>query len=251
MPSRAPSGDSSRTAGRVADLGSADRGASRPRKALTIGAVCNILGAEFPDISISKIRYLEDQGLLSPRRTSGGYRLYSQTDVERLRSILRMQRDEFLPLRVIRQELGSGQFTKAARSPRSDRGGVFTEASGEFDRDELIREAGIDESLMREFEEFRIVRASRGNSTYPISELEVVRAARVLAEHGLHGRNLRSFLTAADREASMIDQLFASTMRSASEQRRREAERSIETVVGACAELRHRLLVRELRGLTD
>ncbi len=78
------------------------------RKALTIGAVAKILEREFDDISISKIRYLEDQKLLSPRRTPGGYRLYSQADVERLRSILRMQRDEFLPLRVIRQELASG-----------------------------------------------------------------------------------------------------------------------------------------------
>ena len=82
--------------------------ASRPRKALTIGAVCKILQNEFDDVSISKIRYLEDQKLLSPRRTSGGYRLYSQADVERLRTILRLQRDEFLPLRVIRQELAAG-----------------------------------------------------------------------------------------------------------------------------------------------
>src|SRR4051794_25581173 len=82
--------------------------ASRPRKALTIGAVCKILQSEFDDISISKIRYLEDQKLLSPRRTDGGYRLYSQADVERLRTILRLQRDEFLPLRVIRQELAAG-----------------------------------------------------------------------------------------------------------------------------------------------
>ena len=82
--------------------------ASRPRKALTIGAVCKILQGEFDDVSISKIRYLEDQKLLTPRRTSGGYRLYSQSDVERLRTILRLQRDEFLPLRVIRQELAAG-----------------------------------------------------------------------------------------------------------------------------------------------
>src|SRR5262245_41122543 len=79
------------------------------RKALTIGAVCKLLAREFPDISISKIRYLEDQKLVSPRRTQGGYRLYSAADVGRLRTILRLQRDEFLPLRVIRQELASGR----------------------------------------------------------------------------------------------------------------------------------------------
>ena len=81
---------------------------------MTIGAVCKALTHEFPDISISKIRYLEDQKLLTPERTPGGYRLYSQDDVARLRTILRLQRDEFLPLRVIRQELASG------RSERDD-----------------------------------------------------------------------------------------------------------------------------------
>src|ERR1700689_1580493 len=78
-------------------------------KAVTIGAVCKALVQEFPDISISKIRYLEDQKLLTPRRTPGGYRLYTHGDVARLRTILRMQRDEFLPLRVIRQELAAGR----------------------------------------------------------------------------------------------------------------------------------------------
>ena len=96
-------------------------GNSRPRKALTIGAVCKILQNEFDDVSISKIRYLEDQKLLNPRRTSGGYRLYSQSDVERLRTILRLQRDEFLPLRVIRQELSAGGGSCGAEAPPTDR----------------------------------------------------------------------------------------------------------------------------------
>src|SRR6478735_10086413 len=82
---------------------------AKRQKSLTIGAVCKALAQEFPDISISKIRYLEDQKLLAPRRTPGGYRLYAPTDVQRLRTILRLQRDEFLPLRVIRQELASGR----------------------------------------------------------------------------------------------------------------------------------------------
>ena len=82
----------------------------RPRqKAVTIGAVCKALRQEFPSISISKIRYLEDQKLLTPRRIQGGYRLYTQSDIQRLRTILRLQRDEFLPLRVIRQELAGGR----------------------------------------------------------------------------------------------------------------------------------------------
>ena len=101
--------------------GAGTDGSPSNRKALTIGAVAKILSREFEDISISKIRYLEDQKLLSPRRTAGGYRLYSQADVERLRTILRMQRDEFLPLRVIRQELAAGA--------REERGGSGVTAS--------------------------------------------------------------------------------------------------------------------------
>src|SRR5262245_66397753 len=86
----------------------------------TIGAVCERLRGEFPDISISKIRYLEDQGLLQPKRTRGGYRLFSEDDVARLETILRLQRDEFLPLRVIRQELASPS-TKERRRRRAGR----------------------------------------------------------------------------------------------------------------------------------
>src|SRR5437588_2438613 len=90
----------------------------RPReKSVTIGAVCKALNQEFPDISISKIRYLEDQKLLAPRRTQGGYRLYTQSDIARLRTILRLQRDEFLPLRVIRQELAGGRAENDVAAP--------------------------------------------------------------------------------------------------------------------------------------
>src|SRR6202042_2264303 len=91
---------------------------AQPRqKAVTIGSVCKALQQEFPDISISKIRYLEDQKLLTPRRTQGGYRLYTQSDVQRLRTILRLQRDEFLPLRVIRQELAGGRAEREVAAP--------------------------------------------------------------------------------------------------------------------------------------
>ena len=95
-----------------------------PGKALTIGAVCKQLEREFPDISISKIRYLEDQKLLTPQRTAGGYRLFAPGDVARLRTILRLQRDEFLPLRVIRQELAAGraeqdELAKGTKSPEA------------------------------------------------------------------------------------------------------------------------------------
>src|SRR5207253_9649950 len=108
------------------------------RRLLTIGTVCGMLKQEFPDISISKIRYLEDQGQLAPRRTEGGYRLFSDDDVERLETILRLQRDEFLPLRVIRQELASSGVRERKR-----RRAALTKEEQELDRDELCERAGI------------------------------------------------------------------------------------------------------------
>src|SRR6476660_9863578 len=131
--------------------GRSDGGDSRPRKALTIGAVAKILGQEFDDISISKIRYLEDQKLLAPRRTAGGYRLYSQADVERLRAILRMQRDEFLPLRVIRRGCASGDFGGPPRGSdaAATRRAASVDASvSTMTQEEILDEAGVSESLI-------------------------------------------------------------------------------------------------------
>src|ERR1700755_3678806 len=129
-------------------------GAPSNRKALTIGAVTKILGREFEDISISKIRYLEDQKLLSPRRTAGGYRLYSQSDVERLRTILRLQRDEFLPLRVIRQELAGGGDLVLGDSDRKANGSgarraILVDTSRAYlSLDEIVEETGAREELI-------------------------------------------------------------------------------------------------------
>src|SRR6184192_4436726 len=122
------------------------------RRLLTIGAVCRRLKDEFPDITISKIRYLEDQGLLAPRRTQGGYRLFSEEDVERLETILRLQRDEFLPLRVIRQELSAPGSTAKERRPRRTVG--LGGADADLGLAELCERAGVTRELARELEDF-------------------------------------------------------------------------------------------------
>src|SRR5690348_10242782 len=114
MAAKAPQADTQEIdVDELAAAADGERSGAARQKSLTIGAVCKALAQEFPDISISKIRYLEDQKLLTPRRTPGGYRLYGQGDVARLRTILRMQRDEFLPLRVIRQELAAGRSAES------------------------------------------------------------------------------------------------------------------------------------------
>jgi DNA-binding transcriptional MerR regulator len=234
--------------------GSESGSASRPRKALTIGAVAKILSQEFDDISISKIRYLEDQKLLAPRRTQGGYRLYSQTDVERLRAILRMQRDEFLPLRVIRQELATGDFTGSRRG--SEAAATRRAASVEapvsmLTPDELLDQAGVPEGLLRELQEYGIVQPDRrdGRSVYDETDLEIVRAAAELSRFGVAGRNLRVFRTSADREAALLQQLVGPALRSRSQARRKEAIENLESLAAVCGHLKHLLLVRDLRRL--
>jgi len=119
--------------------------APQRERLLTIGTVCRRLQAEFPDISISKIRYLEDQGLLAPRRTQSGYRLFSEDDVERLETILRLQRDEFLPLRVIRQELASPSGPGKERRRRRTMG--LGDPDDELDLAELCERAAITAEL--------------------------------------------------------------------------------------------------------
>lgn len=227
---------------------------SRPRKALTIGAVCKILGQEFDDVSISKIRYLEDQKLLSPARTTGGYRLYSQTDVKRLRAILRMQRDEFLPLRVIRQELSSArERAKEETRPLSRRGAVSVEkAASDLSLQEVLDQTKAGAGLVRELEEFGLLHPGRSNGdpTYDEADLEIVRAAAELARFGVEGRNLRGFATSADREAALLEQILAPGLRSRSKERRREAIENLEGLAAVCGRLRHQLLVQELRRLT-
>ena len=228
-------------------------GDSRPRRALTIGAVAKILSQEFDDISISKIRYLEDQKLLAPRRTAGGYRLYSQADVERLRAILRMQRDEFLPLRVIRQELATGDFTGRRPSGESQkrRAASVGERVTTFTQDELLDQAGVGEPFLRELQDFGIVTGSRtdGRVTYDETDLEIVRAASELSKFGVAGRNLRVFRTSADREAALLEQLLGAQLRSRSQARRREAVENLESLAAVCGHLKHLLLVRDLRRL--
>jgi DNA-binding transcriptional MerR regulator len=229
------------------------KGDSRPRRALTIGAVAKILSQEFDDISISKIRYLEDQKLLAPRRTAGGYRLYSQADVERLRAILRMQRDEFLPLRVIRQELATGGFTGRRPSGESQkrRAASVGEPVTTFTEEELLEQAGVRDSFLRELQEFGIVTPARhdGRPAYDETDLEIVRAAAELSKFGVAGRNLRVFRTSADREAALLEQLLGAQLRSRSHARRKEAVENLESLAAVCGHLKHLLLVRDLRRL--
>ena len=228
----------------------------RKEKALTIGAVVKQLEREFPDISISKIRYLEDQKLLSPRRTPGGYRLYGPADVDRLRTILRLQRDEFLPLRVIRQELAAGLAevetppVPEARGPR--RATVALRGPGSLYRlDDVLEDTGADQSLVKELEDYGVIKGERrdGEQLYDDTEREIIRAVTELKRFGVGGRNLRVFRTSADREAALLEQILAPALRSRNPERRKEAVEALENLAAIASHLKHLLLIRDLRKL--
>ena len=216
---------------------------------------------EFPDISISKIRYLEDQKLLTPRRTPGGYRLYTQGDVARLRTILRMQRDEFLPLRVIRQELAAGRggdSAPAAGARRTRRHARLApsvsvrEATGAlYSLDDVLEETKADAKLVRELEEFGVVKGEmRGGVRYfDETEREIVAAVAELARYGVGGRNLRVFRSSADREANLLQQILAPALRSRNPERRKEAVEALENLAAVATHLKHLLLIRDLRKI--
>jgi DNA-binding transcriptional MerR regulator len=223
---------------------SATEAASRRRALLTIGAVCTRLKEEFPDISISKIRYLEDQGLLAPRRTRGGYRLFSEEDVERLQRILELQRDEFLPLRVIRQELASPS-TKAKRK----RASALAEREDELDVDELCERAGISRELVRELEEYGLLGPRTGGRTkrYTETDADIAAACGRLAGFGISARHLRTFRTAADREASLLGAVVAPALRGRNAERRAQGLRDLEMLGAAAQDLAALLFWRDLR----
>jgi DNA-binding transcriptional MerR regulator len=202
----------------------------------TIGSVCRRLQSDFPDISISKIRYLEDQGLLSPRRTRGGYRLFSEDDIERLETILRLQRDEFLPLRVIRQELDS----PATKERRRRRAGL-TGQEPEIDLDELCARAGISSQQARELTDYGLLEL-------PLTESDTETAAVCarLVSAGADVRHLRKFATAAGNQADLLEALVPK-LRSRNPEARQGALDDLHVLAELAQELSQLLFWRALR----
>ncbi len=213
----------------------------------TIGAVCRRLKAEFPDISISKIRYLEEQGLLAPRRTRGGYRMFSEDDVDRLETILRLQRDEFLPLRVIRQELATS-VQKGRR--RQSRPALATEEK-EFSLDELCARAQIVPSLVRDLEGFGLLQPTtvRGERRYLDSDVEGAALCGQLAGYGMSARHLRTFQTSAERNAGLLGQITAPALHARSVERRQAGLEDLRALGELVQDLSQLLLWRSLRRL--
>ena len=221
------------------------------RGGLTIGQVLEQLRDEFPDVTSSKVRFLEAQGLVTPERTPAGYRLFGAEDVERLRYILTAQRDRFWPLKVIREALdaldrglpdpGGDSARPALSTPVSDP--VLLPAASLVPRGrvrltgpELRQASGIEKQLFSSHESIGLLRAD-ATGHYAGEAVDIAVAAKRLAEHGLEPRHLRPFRTAADREIGLVDQVLA-TRRDNGSRDERTAE-----ILSACIAL-HTALVR-------
>ncbi len=168
-----------------------------------IGEVLAQLSGEFPDVRISKIRFLESEGLIEPARSPSGYRRFSRHDVQRLRYILTAQRDHYLPLRVIKEKLDSPDGAAELGPPAA--GGAL------LSRGELLEAAGIDAKRLDELEEFGLVR--RRGRQYGQDALAVARLVAELSAFGVEARHLRTVKAAAERETSLIEQVVAPVLR--------------------------------------
>jgi uncharacterized protein len=178
-----------------------------------IGEVLTQLRPEFPDISASKIRFLEAEGLIEPARSRSGYRRFTADDIQRLRFILTVQRDSYLPLQVIRERLADGAALAGGFGgtgiPGAD--GGFGRTPADMSRRQLLEAAGIDDEELTELEDYGLIR--RIGRQYGPDALAVARAAAALRQHGLHARHLGAVKAAADREANLVEQVVAPQLR--------------------------------------
>ena len=243
--------------------GSADRDTTSglaPR--LTIGEVLGALRDEFPDVTISKIRYLESEDLVHPQRTPSGYRKFSEADVARLRYVLAAQRDQYLPLRVIKEHLdardrgepapdGAGAEEPAEDTPDgltvTLRGSLTVRPpSAPLSPEEFARAAGLDDVQLADCVQFGLV-GQDASGRHPASDLPVARAAAGLARHGIEPRHLRVYRTAAEREAGLLEQLLAPVLRARSDDARGRATEQLHELAELSVQLHTALLEARLR----
>ena len=227
---------------------------------MSIGEVLSLLRPDFPEVSISKIRFLEAEGLIEPERTPSGYRKFSHQDVERLRYVLTSQREHYLPLKVIKEHLDALDRglqppevgTAGPQVPRVVLSGDGYPSPDSFSGDtselrlsrrELLAAAEIDETLLEQLENFGLVAPRQGSAPYDGDALVIARTAGELAGFGIEPRHLRSFKTAADREVGLVEQVVAPMRRSREAGARARCEEAINTM-GALSVRLHATLIK-------
>lgn len=243
----------------VAESGASRVGASSDAS-MSIGEVLTHLRVEFPDTTISKLRFLESEGLVEPRRTPSGYRKYSWDDVARLRYVLTAQRDHYLPLRVIRDhlsEMDRGERPVGARAARGlvavdDDAGSAADVVGRggaelrLSRAELLERSGLGDEQLRTLEQAGLL-AERSGGFFDGDALEIATVAAQLACYGLEPRHLRAYRSAADREVGLFQQVVAPQLRQRGPEARARAEETVRELARLSQRLHGALLQAGLR----
>lgn len=231
--------------------------ATAGERLVSIGTVLSQLRDEFPEVTISKIRFLEAEGLVEPQRTASGYRKFSPRDVERLAQILRMQRDHYLPLKVIREHLDAlergEQIKLPSPSPQRDLLDGPWDAEGDrptaarIGRAELLAAAEVTEAELAEWEAYGLIAPVEGGG-YDAETVTVAKLVADLGRFGLEPRHLRAVKAAAEREAGLVEQMVAPLRRHRNPQTRAHAEATAKELAGLSVRL-HAALVQTALGV--
>ncbi|MGH3361428.1 MAG: transcriptional regulator FtsR [Nocardioides sp.] len=230
---------------------------------MNIGEVLDRLRPDFPGVTIPKIRFLEDKGLIKPERTPAGYRKFTGEDVERLRYILRMQRDHYLPLKVIGEHLDAmdrGLEPPPLESVVPTVPKVALAADGlpsaesfartdnlRLSRKELLKIAEVSEELLDQLEQFALIVPRAGTGHYDTDALVIAKTARELADFGLEPRHLRAFKTAADREVGLVEQVVTPLKRGRDTAAQARAEEAVSELAALSLRLHATLVKTGLR----
>ncbi|WP_329396967.1 MerR family transcriptional regulator [Streptomyces melanogenes] len=237
--------------------GGAGNGTATGDRLMSIGTVLNQLREEFPEVTISKIRFLESEGLVEPRRTPSGYRKFSPEDVERLAQVLRMQRDHYLPLKVIREHLDALSRGEQPTLPAPGGAGDLADGGGEgaperptasrVGRTELLVAAEVTEAELTEWESYGLISAGPEGG-YDAESVNVARLVADLGRFGLEPRHLRAMKAAADREAGLVEQVVAPLRLHRNPQTRAHAEATVKELAALSVRL-HAALVQTALGV--
>ena len=220
---------------------------ARSSKLFTIGRVLNILELDFPELSPSKLRFLEDQGLVTPQRTDAGYRKFTEEDIDRLRIVLELQRDQYLPLKVIRQYLDDLDAGKTPKLPNSAEPKSLRVKQGKkFTELELIAETAITPALIADAQEVGLISAEPFSS----ADLAVARSVVQLQRFGIAPRHLRGLKAAADREIGIIEGVVAPILAKNETGSRSRAAHFAEEIENQFASIRSEI-IRSVIGKID
>ncbi len=216
-------------------------------QSLSIGEVINLLRDDFPDVSVSKIRFLESQGLIDPGRSDSGYRQFDQEDLARLRFILQQQRDHFLPLKVIKSKLTLWERGEDLAS-RTTEPSSKLEAKGEpLSREDLLRRSGLSPSELDQLMDVGVLRSLGEPEVFAPDSGIVATEAKRLMEHGLEPRHLRTIRLSVDREADLLRQLAGPLLRAGNPEARARARDLLELSGGSVQAMHRAMLDDELK----